>query len=80
MRANTVGTREKTIFEDMPIKRAVISLAVPTVISQLIALIYNMADTWFIGQTRDAHQVAAVTVCYPIFMLLNAIANLFGIG
>ena len=80
MRANTVGTREKTIFEDMPIKRAVISLAVPTVISQLIVLIYNMADTWFIGQTRDAHQVAAVTVCYPIFMLLNAIANLFGIG
>ncbi|KIR03641.1 Multi antimicrobial extrusion protein (Na(+)/drug antiporter), MATE family of MDR efflux pump [Lachnospiraceae bacterium TWA4] len=78
--SKAVGTKEKRIFEEMPIRKAVVSLAVPTVISQLIVLVYNMADTWFIGQTRDPYQVAAVTVCYPIFMLLNAIANLFGIG
>lgn len=71
---------EKEIFETMPVRNAVLTLAVPTVISQLIVLIYNMADTWFIGQTKDPYQVAAVTVCYPLFLMLNAVANLFGIG
>ena len=73
-------TKEKQIFEQIPVPNAVFTLAVPTVISQLIVLIYNLADTWFIGQTGDTLQVAAVTVSYPIFMLLSAFANLFGIG
>ena len=73
-------TKEKRIFEQVPVPKAVFTLAVPTVISQLIILIYNLADTWFIGQTGDTLQVAAVTVSYPIFMLLSAFANLFGIG
>ena len=46
-------TKEKQIFETMPVRNAVFTLAVPTVISQLIILIYNLADTWFIGQTGD---------------------------
>ena len=72
---------EKTeLFERTPIRQAALTLIVPTVISQLVMLVYNMADTWFIGQTGDPHQVAAVTVTYPIFMLMNALANLFGIG
>ena len=72
--------KEKELFEDMPVRKAVLTLAVPTVISQLIVLIYNLADTWFIGQTGDPQQVAAVTVSYPIFMLLGGLGNLFGIG
>ena len=71
---------EKDIFEIMPDRKAILTLAVPTVISQLIVLIYNLADTWFIGQTGDPVQVAAVTVSYPLFMLLGAFGNLFGIG
>lgn len=71
---------EKEIFESLPVPKAVMTLAVPTVISQLIILIYNLADTWFIGQTGDTLQVAAVTLSYPVFMLLSAFANLFGIG
>ncbi len=72
--------KEKDIFENMPVRKAVLTLAVPTVISQLIVLIYNLADTWFIGQTGDPLQVAAVTVSYPLFMLLSGFGNLFGIG
>lgn len=68
------------IFENMPIKQAVIKLAVPTVIGQLVVLVYNLADTWFVGQTKDNAQVAAVTVSFSVFLMLNAIANLFGIG
>ncbi len=74
------NSKEIEIFENMPVRRAVYTLAVPTVISQLIVLVYNLADTWFIGQTGDTLQVAAVTVSYPVFMLLSAFANLFGIG
>lgn len=73
--------KDKTeLFETVPISRAAMTLVVPTVISQLVVVVYNMADTWFIGQTGDPHQVAAVTVTYPLFMLLTALANLFGIG
>ena len=47
--------KETEIFENMPIRRAVLTLAVPTVISQLIVMVYNLADTWFIGQTGDPY-------------------------
>lgn len=73
-------SEEKTeLFERIPIRQAALTLIIPTVISQLVMLVFNMADTWFIGQTGDPHQVAAITVTYPIFMM-NALANLFGIG
>ncbi len=68
------------LFESRPIPRAVASLAVPTIISQLIVLIYNLADTFFIGQTNDPYMVAASSMAYVLFFLLNALANLFGIG
>ena len=60
--------------------KAVLSLAVPTVISQMITVFYNMTDTFFIGQLNDPKQVAAATVAMPLFMILTAVANLFGIG
>lgn len=68
------------VFENMPIKKAVISLAIPTVLSQLITVAYNMADTFFIGQLNDPVQVAAATLSMPPFIFLTGIANLFGIG
>lgn len=68
------------IFCEMPVRRAVLTLAVPTVISQIITVIYNMADTFFIGQLNDPNQVAAATVAMPAFAALTALSNLFGIG
>lgn len=68
------------LFCEMPVQRAVLSLAVPTVISQIITVIYNMADTFFIGQLNDPNQVAAATVAMPAFAALTALSNLFGIG
>ncbi len=68
------------LFCKMPVRRAVLALAVPTVISQIITVIYNMADTFFIGQLNDPNQVAAATVAMPAFAALTAISNLFGIG
>ncbi len=68
------------LFRKMPVRRAVLSLAVPTVISQIITVIYNMADTFFIGQLDDPDQVAAATVAMSAFAVLTALSNLFGIG
>lgn len=71
---------KELLFRSKPVGKAVITLAVPTVIAQLITVVYNMADTFFIGQLGDANQVAAATLAMPVFMLLTAIANLFGVG
>lgn len=68
------------LFETAPIPVAVFSLAVPTIITQLINIVYNFADTWYVGRTGSAPMVAALSVSMPIFILLSAIANLFGIG
>ena len=64
----------------MPIGKAVLTLAIPTVISQIIHILYNMADTFFIGQLNDTSQVAAATLSMPLFILMTGIANLFGMG
>jgi len=77
---NSMNTDNKELFERMPVKKAVISLVIPTVISQLITVVYNLADTFFIGQVGDPNQVAAASLCMPLFILLTGIANLFGIG
>ena len=68
------------LFETMPIKKAVMKMSIPLMTSLLVTVIYNMADTFFIGQTGDANQVAAVSLTTPIFMLLMALSNVFGMG
>ena len=70
----------KDIFENMPVPKAVAKLAIPTVLSQLVVLVYNLADAFFVGHTNDPSQIAALTVSFPIFMCLTMVANLFGIG
>ena len=74
------NSRERALFESSPIQRAILRLALPTVIGQAILVIYNMADTFFIGLTGSDAMVSAVTVCTPAFMFLSAISNLFGVG
>lgn len=73
-------TEKEALFTTIPVRQAVISLAVPTIISQLITVVYNMADTFFIGKMNDPAQVAAATIAMPIFIFLTAFAGLFGIG
>ena len=55
-------------------------MAVPTIISQLIVLIYNLADTWFIGQTDDPYMVAAAALVSTVFLMITGLSNLFGVG
>ena len=68
------------IFENMPIPAALAKMAIPTIVSQLITLIYNIADTWFIGQTDNPYMVAASSLVLTVFLMTTALANLFGVG
>lgn len=72
--------RNQKIFSEMPVKNAVFKMAVPSVVSSLVLVIYNMADTFFVGQTHNAFQVAAVSLTNPVFVMFMAFANLLGIG
>lgn len=67
-------------FNSMPVSKAVIKNAIPAMIAMLMVLIYNLADTFFIGQTHDAYQVAAVSLATPVFLMFMAVGTVFGIG
>lgn len=68
------------IFESSSVKKAVFQNAVPAMAAMLMVLIYNLADTFFIGQTHDDLQVAAVSLATPVFLLFMAVGTIFGIG
>ena len=50
--------------------RAIAKFAIPTILSQLVTLIHNLADTFFVGHTNDPAQVAALTLSFPLFMMI----------
>lgn len=68
------------LFETTPIPKAVLKLAVPTVLSSLVMVFYNLVDTYFVGMLNDAVQNAAVTLAAPVLLAFNAVNNLFGVG
>lgn len=70
----------KVGFETVSVPRAVATLAIPTIISQVVTMIYNLADTFFVGQIGNPYMVAAVSLVSPWFNLLTALGNLFGLG
>ena len=68
------------IFRDLPIPTALRMMVFPAVISQLIVLIYNMADTFFVGQTNNPYMVAATSLILPVFNISLCLAGLAGSG
>ena len=77
---NIAMNSNRDLFEKASVPKAVALMAIPTIVTMLVVVIYNMADTFFIGQTGDALQVAAVSLATPVFMVFMALGNLFGIG
>ena len=77
---NREPTNNRLIFEQMPIPEALATLAIPTIIGQLIVLIYSLADTFFIGRTGNPYMVAAASLILPVFNICVPISNLFSTG
>lgn len=68
------------LFSNAPVSQVVFKNALPAMAAMLMVLIYNLADTFFIGQTHDALQVAAVSLATPVFLIFMAVGTVFGIG
>ena len=68
------------LFAKAPVSKAVWTMALPTIVTQLINIVYNYADTWYVGRTANTAMVATLGVCFPLFVIMAAVANLFGIG
>lgn len=68
------------LFEKTPVPKAVAKLAIPTILSSLVMVIYNLADTYFVGIINDPIENAAVTLAAPVLLAFNAVNNLFGVG
>ncbi len=71
---------KKELFESVPVPKAIAAMAIPTIISQLINLVYSMADAFFIGRTGDSFKTGAITVAFTLYMMTIAFSNLCGIG
>lgn len=74
--------KDKTteIFKNAPIPKAVMFNVIPSIISMIMVLVYNLADTFFIGKANNPLMVAAVSIATPAFLLFMAIGLLFGVG
>ena len=79
MRTKTDFAKEE-VFRSLPVPAALRKMIVPAVVSQLIVLIYNMADTFFVGQTNNPYMVAGTSLILPVFNITLCLAGLAGIG
>ena len=73
-------TDRQQLFESASIPKAYFTLTIPSVLGKVIMLLYNMADTWFIAATGDTNLVAGVALCGPVFTLMLAMGDIFGMG
>ena len=71
---------ENEIFEKAPVPKAFFTMALPVVFSMVISLVYNMVDTYFIARTGNTNLVAGVSLGAPIFTLMIALGDIFGLG
>lgn len=74
------ASNDLDIFRSMPVGRAVLKNAIPAMAAMLMVLVYNLADTFFIGQTHNDILVAAVSLATPVFLIFMAVGSIFGIG
>lgn len=75
-----MSTKKLDVFENYSVPKAIATLAIPTILSMIVNIVYNMADTFFVARTGDPNQVAAVSLTTPVYLLLIAAGNIFGIG
>ena len=68
------------LFERVSVPRAYFRLAVPVVLAMVVSVVYNIVDAWFIALTGDTTLVAGVQVCTPLFILMIALGDIWGLG
>lgn len=72
--------QNEALFRDKPVWSAIFSMAIPSVFTILVMIVYNMADLFFIGRLGDTAQVGAISIVGPVFSLLSAVSTMIGVG
>lgn len=73
-------TTNLALMEREPVPKAILTLSIPTLLSTIVSLLYNLTDTYFIGLLDDPIQLGAISLAFPVFMVIQAIGNVFGNG
>ncbi|MEH7095016.1 MATE family efflux transporter [Neobacillus vireti] len=74
-------TESNTYYlEEAPIKKAIAHLSIPMMLGMSAGTIYNIINAIFIGQVHDTAMLSAITLGLPIFAVLMAVGNVFGVG
>ncbi len=76
---NGKGKYEK-LFAEQSVWKAIFSMAVPSLLTILIMIFYNMADMFFIAQLGNTAKVASVSIISPVFNIIMALATMIGVG
>lgn len=71
---------DNELFEKEPVYKVYFKFTLPVVFSMVISLVYNMVDTYFIAQTGNTNLVAGVSLGTPVFTLMIAFGDIFGLG
>ena len=71
MKENKMGTME--------VRRLILTMSLPIMISMLVQALYNIVDSMFVARVSEA-ALAAVSLCYPIQMIMVAVACGTGVG
>lgn len=72
--------KRTTLMKDGPVKKTLLTLAIPSMIGMIASALYNLVDTIFVGMLHDTNSMAAVSVSFPFFVILMAIGLLIGVG
>ena len=70
----------RTVFATMPVWQALRAMCIPTIIAQMVVLVYNLADTFFIGRTGNPYMVAATSLILPVFNVSIGMSSFLGVG
>ena len=72
--------RSEKVLANAAFPKLLLNLCLPTVVIMVVMVVYNMADTFFIGQTGDPAKIAAISLCAPLFSILSGLGTLLGSG
>lgn len=73
-------TIKTTLMKDAPVKKTLLTLAVPSMIGMMASAFYNLVDTVFVGLLHDTNSMAAVSISFPFFIILMAVGQMIGVG
>lgn len=77
---DTITPDKEYAFTNLPVPKTLARFMFPTVISQLAFLLLNLADAFFVGRTGDMYQVSAMTITFPVIMMMNCVTTIFATG